>query len=259
MKPVLAVPNWSIAEPPSPPVVAAGARLHYAAGDSDHGRTVTAWSGSTLAVQKSILETARAWLPTIDLQHQCGVHPRIGALDVCPFVGDVNVEAFAAEFSQEFGIPVTLYEQSAGGRPLPDVRRGLFPPQFGAAVPHPQWGTTVMGRRGPLVALNANFPAADATRAKRIAREIRDRRDAGDPAWRGVRALGFYLVSRGLAQVSLNLTRPLETPPDDVLAAIAAMVGTEIEPELIGVIDERVVPRATRLHIDPAQITPALD
>jgi len=248
---VLAVPNWSGIDLPWPGL--GGVSVHYRQGDPDHERTVTAYSGSADAVTEATLTLAAAWLPLIDLRTQHGVHPRIGALDVCPFVGDCDVPMIAERFWQEFGVPVILYEQSAGGRTLPDARRGMYPPDFGS-TPHPEWGVTVMGRRPFLIALNLNLPTTDITIARRIAQAIRREREAGNPIFAGVRALGFRLASRGLTQVSMNLTQPDETPIDPILDWIEQDAGMAGEPELIGVIRSRDLARATRLAIDPNQI-----
>jgi glutamate formiminotransferase len=196
---------------------------------------------------------AAAWLPLIDLRAQHGVHPRIGALDVCPFVGDVDVPAVAERFWREFGVPVILYEQSAGGRTLPDVRRGLYAPDFGS-TPHPQWGVTVMGRRSFLIALNLNLPTDDVAIARRISGAIRREREMGNPRFAGVRALGFRLKSQGKTQVSMNLTQPDETPIDPILDWIEREAGMTGEPELIGVIRTRDLVGASRLTIAPKQI-----
>jgi len=248
---VLAVPNWSGVDLPRPGLD--GVSVHYAQGDPDHERTVTAYSGSEEAVIEATLALAAAWLPLIDLRTQHGVHPRIGALDACPFVGEVDVPAVAERFWREFGIPVVLYEQSAGGRTLPDVRRGLYAPDFGS-TPHPQWGVTVMGRRSFLIALNLNLPTDDLTIARHVARAIRVQREAGKPLFAGVRALGFRLESQGKTQVSMNLTQPDETAIDPILDWIELEAGLAGEPELIGVIRARDLAGASRLVIDPKQI-----
>jgi len=248
---VLAVPNWSGIGLPWPGL--GGVSVHYAQGDPDHERTVTAYSGSEAAVTEATLALAAAWLPLIDLRKQHGVHPRIGALDVCPFVGEVDVPAVAERFWREFGVPVILYEQSAGGRTLPDVRRGLYSPDFGS-TPHPQWGVTVMGRRSFLIALNLNLPTDDLTIARHVARAIRVQREAGNPMFAGVRALGFRLESQGKTQVSMNLTQPDETAIDPILDWIEWVAGMAGEPELIGVIRTRDLAGASRLVINPNQI-----
>lgn len=249
---VLAVPNWSGIDLPWPGL--SGVSVHYARGDVDHERTVTAYSGTQAAVSDATLALAAAWLPKIDLRVQHGVHPRIGALDVCPFVGEVDVPPIAERFWREFGVPVILYEQSAGGRTLPDVRHGLYPPDFGS-TPHPHWGMTVMGQRPFLIALNLNLPTTDLMVARYVARAIRVQREAGNPMFAGVRALGFRLESRHMTQVSMNLTQPDDSPIDPILDWIEREARMAGEPELIGVIRSRDLAGATRLAIDPNQIT----
>jgi glutamate formiminotransferase len=248
---VLAVPNWSGIDLPLPDLP--GVEIHFHAGDADHERTVTAYSGCPAAVHLATMTLAEAWLPLIDLRRQHGVHPRIGALDVCPFVGEFDVLALAEEFHHRFAIPVTLYGLSANGRLLPDVRRGLYPPDFGHD-PHPHWGTTVMGRREFLVALNVNFRDLSLAAAKSIAKEIRHRREAGDPLLSGVRALGLELSRRGLTQVSLNLTQPDGTPIDPIVEWIESIAGQPGDVELVGVIHQRHLPAANRVSPSPEQI-----
>ena len=118
---------------------------------------------------------------------------------------------------------------------------------------HPRWGTTVLGRRDFLIAANIDLADPDPALARRLAKEIRTRREAGEPAFRGVRALGFPLASRGRSQLSFNLARPDETAFEDLYAWTAdraEIVGTE----LIGVIRPIDLPRSTRLTVEPAQV-----
>src|SRR5207248_9737037 len=122
----------------------------------------------------------------------------------------------------ELQLPVYLYENSAPlerRRSLPEIRKGGFErlqsqplegewlPDFGPAAAHPTAGAAVVGARGPLIAFNVNLHTTEISVAKRIAAQIRKYRDAL-PELAGVRALGLYLPSRGIAQISMNLTRP---------------------------------------------------
>jgi glutamate formiminotransferase len=248
---VLAVPNWSAVglSLPDPFDLA----VHYHQGDPDHQRTVTAYSGLAGEVEAATLALAAAWLPQLDLRTQHGVHPRIGALDVCPFVGEIVVPTVAQRFWREFGIPVTLYEKSAPGRSLPDVRRGLYPPDFGSA-PHPQWGVTVMGQRDFLIALNVNLPTTDLTIARSVARQIRLNREAGVPNFSGVRALAFSLDSQQMTQISMNITRPDEVSIDELVGWIRNQLPVSGATELIGVIRRRDLATATVLEVQDSQV-----
>jgi glutamate formiminotransferase len=111
-----------------------------------------------------------------------------------------------------------------------------------------------MGRRSFLIALNLNLPTDDLTIARHVGRAIRVQREAGNPMFAGVRALGFRLESKGKTQVSMNLTQPDETPIDPILDWIEQEAGMNGEPELIGVIRTRDLAGASRLVINPNQI-----
>jgi glutamate formiminotransferase len=141
-----------------------------------------------------------------------------------------------------FALPVFLYEaaspHSGGVRSLPEVRRAAFRtlvPDLGPSVPHPTAGAVVVGARGPLIAYNINLTTPDVRIARTIARELRE---GGGSGLVGVRALGLFLESRGLAQVSMNITRPGETSLLSVLAYVtrrAGELGTSVlESEVIG-------------------------
>ncbi len=277
MNRIVAVPNWSfyssdLASRAQELLLSLGVRVHYCQGDIDHQRTVTAFSGLQAEVFGAARELARLLLPEIDLQLQHGVHPRVGALDVMPFVLLDGSEAalvascreWAASYSSEFGIPVYLYEKAAfEGREssLPVLRGQLGPVgqsyDFGT-YPHPRWGASIVGVRDFLLAANLNLATNDLSVVRAAAKAIRTARDAGHPSLIGVRALGFELASRDATQLSLNFTRPNDVTFDGVFEFAADWLtehGVAIEDtELIGVIRRRDVSGATRLHIDPAQI-----
>lgn len=183
--------------------------------DADHHRsvfTLAGRDGETLV--EAALALARAVDGTVDLSHHCGVHPRIGALDVVPFVALDGAEAdravaaartFAEAVADELALPAFLYDAAdPQRRTLPSVRREAFdrrPPDFGPRTPHPRLGAVCVGARPPLVAINCELATGDVSVAAEVARAVRER-DGGLP---GVRALGFLLARRGHAQVSMNL------------------------------------------------------
>jgi glutamate formiminotransferase len=194
--------------------------------DPDHHRSVLTLAGPEEAVVEAALALARAAIERIDLSVHAGVHPRLGAVDVVPFVplppegleADGMAEAVAAarrwgeRAAAELGIPMFLYGGAdPQGRSLPDVRRTAFRdrrPDFGPPAPHPTAGAVALGARPYLAAINceldggpANGLAADLAAARAVARAVRER-DGGLP---GVRALGFILASKSRAQVSMNL------------------------------------------------------
>jgi glutamate formiminotransferase / 5-formyltetrahydrofolate cyclo-ligase len=274
---VLAVPNWSFFDPGLCEVArgilaAEQVQIHYCRGDVDHQRTVIAFSGDQEEVFHSMDALVGKLLPMIDLQVQNGVHPRVGSLDVAPFIllaGSeyeliAKVKTWAALFSDQFGIPIRFYEKAAepgNEQRLPYLRgqkgKVVQPPDFGAKG-SAKWGTTITGVRDFLLATNLNLATSDLSIAKKIARTIRERRDSGDKGFEGVRALGFALVSRKLVQVSLNFTEPDLTTFDDLYSFVkTAADQLEVaiaEAELIGVIRQRDLPGATLLTVEPSQV-----
>ncbi len=285
---LLTVPNWSFGRDAGlvrlfvETLEFRPLRVHYLKGDVDHNRTVTAFSGHPDVVFETLLTFAEFAFDRIDLNRHVGVHPRIGALDVCPFVllpgweetpdGDrllAEIEAFGATLAHRYNLPVFLYEKSERGRheaDLPSLRKGGFGglldrelrPDFGPPRAHPLLGVTVVGLRDFLIALNVNLQGTDARVAQQIAREIRTARTEGDLRFVGVRALGFYLATAEVAQVSMNLTLPDLTPVDPIVEWIGARAlelgSRSVGNELIGVIRSRDLPHAESLEINPHQI-----
>lgn len=190
--------------------------------DPDHNRSVLTLAGSLEGVGEAALALARAALRSLDLSAHSGEHPRLGVVDVVPFV-PLAAERLerAAEVARgwgeraaaELGVPVFFYGSAdPEGRSLPEVRREAFQgrgPDFGPGEPHPTAGAMAVGARTILVALNCELATgtggggleADLAVAKAVARKVRER----DGGLRGVRALGFGLASKGRAQVSMNL------------------------------------------------------
>lgn len=277
MNRIVAVPNWSFYAPSlagraKELLGSLGMRVHYCQGDIDHQRTVTAFSGLQAEVFVAARELARLLLPEIDLQLQHGVHPRVGALDVMPFVlleGSepaliASCREWAANYSSEFGVPVYLYEKAAFERRearLPALRGQLGPisqPYDFGTFAHPRWGASVVGVRDFLVAANIDLATCDLSIARGVAKAIRLAREEGHPSFVGVRALGFELPSRGTTQLSLNFTQPDRATFDGVFEFAAEWLADHDvaieDTELIGVIRRRDVPGATHLFIDPTQI-----
>jgi glutamate formiminotransferase len=237
-----------------------GALLLDASRDADHNRSVLTLAGDAEPLEGALLALFETALATIDLRRHRGVHPRLGAVDVVPFVplGDTPMaEAVAAarclgrEVADRFGLPVFLYEEAAPpGRPrrLPDLRRGGldglaarlgepgWEPDFGPSRVHPAAGVAVVGARTFLIAANAVLDTADLAVARAVARAVRES-SGGLPA---VRALGLPLASRGLAQVSMNLLDHRRTGPVSAFAAVAreaAAAGARVlERELVGLV-----------------------
>jgi glutamate formiminotransferase len=222
--------------------------------DSDHNRSVMTFAGSSEVVVEAAVRGAGKAAELIDLSTHQGVHPRVGAADVVPFVpldGSPMEEAIAAahragdQIWQRYGVPVYFYERSARTpqrRRLEKVRRREFdggPPDIGNLAAHPKAGATMVGARGFLVAYNVLLATRDTAVAQDIARKIR----ASSGGFPHVKAMGIYLASRDRAQVSMNLTNFAETPLDQVYETIAAAArehGTEaVAGEIIGFIPRR--------------------
>ncbi|BDI32204.1 glutamate formiminotransferase [Capsulimonas corticalis] len=249
------VPNFS--EGRRPEVVQAivgavsatpGVRLVDWSSDTDHNRMVVTFVGPPAPVAAAAKAAAGAAVRHISLTEHHGVHPRLGAIDVLPFVPIKNITMeecarlatqLGAEIAEDLQLPVFLYEfASTGRRALPDVRRGAFSeitPDYGPSSPHPTAGAVVVGARGPLIAYNVNLSTPDIRAAKTIARELRADGAAG---FVGVRALGLALESRGLSQVSINVVHPESVSLYALFSYIARRaeeLGTKaVESEVIG-------------------------
>lgn len=259
-----------------------GLTNHYCESDIDLNRTITAFSGEQEAVEAGLMALCDLILPGIDLNRHVGAHPRIGGLDVCPFIAlDPPktklraqklrdwVEEVGRKFAESFSVPVFLNEKSDAGRheaDLPGLRRGGFggllnqtlASDFGPKTAHPQLGATVIGWRDFQICLCVNLDTITAEPAIRIAHKVRALRSEGDERMLGVRAQGFSLPSRELSQVSLVMTLPDLTAVDPVITFVseaAQSLGVQVAyPELIGVIRDTDLPAATRISPREEQI-----
>ncbi|MEW5747304.1 MAG: glutamate formimidoyltransferase [Candidatus Thermoplasmatota archaeon] len=227
--------------------------------DPDHNRSVVTFTGTKESVQESAFRGARAAMELIDLTKHTGEHPRMGALDVLPFVPISGAtmedcveiaDRVGARIARHLKIPVYLYE-AAARRPerknLEAVRKGQFEglreailtddsryPDFGPRAVHPTAGAMAVGARMPLIAFNVNLRSEDVEVAKAIAKKIR----ASGGGMPHVKALGFHLREKGMVQVSMNLTDYTVTPISKVFLEIekeAEARGVEVaESEIIG-------------------------
>lgn len=222
--------------------------------DADHNRSVMTFAGSSDAVIEGAVRGAGKAAELIDLSAHSGVHPRVGAADVIPFVpldGSSMDEAVAAAHRagqaiwRRHGIPIYFYEHAARSpqrRRLEKVRKREFdgaPPDIGDLAAHPTAGASMLGARGFLIAYNVLLKTREAAIAQTIARQIRE----SSGGFRYVKAMGLYLPSRDRAQVSMNLTNFAETPLHlvyEMIAAVAQELGTEaVCGEIIGFIPRR--------------------
>lgn len=283
---VVAVPNWSfgrdrrLLDSFQDELEARELRVHYLRSDLDHNRTVSAFSGPLTAVAEAVLALAGLAFDRIDLNRHTGVHPRIGALDVCPFLPYPGpdfepvrfrawVEGVAQQLAEGFGVPVFLYEKSERGRheaDLPSLRKGGFggmldrelAPDFGPTRAHPSLGATVMGWRDFLIACNVNIQAPDRHYPQQLARKVRDLRAQGAEGFLGVRALGWHLPSANVGQLSLNLTLPDLVTPDQLWEWAYVQCLADGYPicgsELIGILRERDQPGCEHFPNLPDQV-----
>jgi glutamate formiminotransferase len=236
-----------------------GVRLLDWSMDTDHNRSVVTVAGPPAAVVEAAVRAAGKAAESIDLTRQRGVHPRIGAADVIPFVpvSKISLDRCAllarqagAEIWKRFGIPVYFYE-AAAARPdranLEDVRRGQFEhlreaaskepkrrPDIGGPGLHPTAGACAVGARKFLVAYNIYFDSTDVSLVRAIAKELR----ASSGGLKGVKAMGVLAHRR--AQLSMNITDLQATPVSTVYAQVcrlAARHKTEpMEAEIIGLL-----------------------
>jgi glutamate formiminotransferase / 5-formyltetrahydrofolate cyclo-ligase len=232
-----------------------GVRILDLHSDPDHNRSVLTFAGEKEPVLEAAVALAETCAAEIDLTSQIGEHPRMGSLDVLPFVplAGATLED-AARLAQQagerigaLGLPVYLYEAAASAphrRNLADVRRGgceglvtriknpRWQPDYGPSEIEPRKGGVAIGARSFLVAFNAYLDTDDVEVAKAVAREVRER-DGGLP---GVKALGLKVGGR--AQVSMNLTDLEKTSIADAIEAVrtlAAGHGASVEStELVG-------------------------
>ena len=237
--------------------------------DRDHHRGVLTFIGPPDAMQEAALAVCGRALESIDMREHTGAHPRIGAVDVVPFVplGEATMrdavrvaQGFGRAYGERNRIPVYFYGEAARvpwKRELSDIRRGGYEalrermsdprwmPDAGPAVFHERSGATAVGARIPLIAFNINLKSGDLALAQNIARTIRQS-GGGLPF---VKALGIPLKSRKLAQVSMNLTDYRVTSVRTVferVREVAARHGIEIlESELIGLIPQAALAGTT--------------
>ena len=234
--------------------------------DSDHNRSVVTIAGSPAAVVEAAVRGAGKAVELIDLTRQQGVHPRIGAADVIPFVPVAGIRLeqcvmlarqAGLEIWRRFGVPVFFYE-AAAARPdranLEDVRRGQFEglrdavnrdasrrPDLGGTGLHPTAGACAVGARKFLVAYNIYFDTPDVAIVRAIAREIR----AASDGLRGVKAMG--VLAHGRAQLSMNITDFEATPISQVYRKVQNLAARHkaqlAEGEIIGLVPEAACER----------------
>lgn len=226
--------------------------------NTDHNRTVFTYKGDPEAVLAGTKRLAAKAIELIDMTKHSGSHPRMGAVDVVPFipVREVSIDealviarAFGRFLGDELGVPVYYYEDAATceeRKSLPKIRKGEYEglcermkdpawiPDEGPKEFNPKSGATVTGVRFPLVAFNVNLKTSDIALAKKIVKAVRGA--AG--GYQHVRAIALPLEERGIVQVSMNLTNYEKTPIHRVFETIkseASQYGVLVEDcELVG-------------------------
>lgn len=274
------IPN--VSEGRRPEIVAAmadairrapGVRLLDFSSDASHNRSVFTLAGDAAGVEQAVLALVERAVADVDLRAHRGEHPRLGAVDVVPFVpieGATMADCVAlakktgAAIAERFNVPVYLYEEASSNparKNLEDIRRGEFEglaakmatagwaPDFGPSAPHPSAGAIVVGARMPLIAYNINLATDRIDVAKKIAAAIRH----SSGGFRYVKAAGFTLADRGIVQVSMNLTNYEKTPIHRVFEAVkreAARYGVAIlESEIVGLIPAAALTAAAEFYL----------
>lgn len=250
-----------------------GVRLLDYSSDPSHNRSVFTLIGDAPALKEATLALFDAALRHIDLRTHQGEHPRLGAVDVVPFVpieGATMADCVAlakdvaATVAERFALPIYLYEdasQNPARKNLEDIRRGEFEglkakmasqgwtPDFGPAIPHEWAGASVIGARMPLIAYNINLNTNRVDVAKKIASAIRH----SSGGLRFVKAMGLLLEDRDIAQVSMNLTNYQKTPIFRVFEMVkreAERYGvTILESEIVGLVPSAALMGAAEYYL----------
>jgi glutamate formiminotransferase len=253
-----------------------GVRVLDVQSDSAHNRSVLTLAADRGPLKEAVLRLYERSLAAIDLRTHQGEHPRLGAVDVCPFIPIEGVAmeecvSLAREVAEvvaaRFQLPVFLYEEAASTparRNLEDIRRGEFEglsikmqqpdwkPDFGPATPHPSAGATVIGARMPLIAYNINLATDRLDVAKKIAAAIR----MSSGGFRFVKAMGLPLPDRGIVQVSMNLTNHEKTPMFRVFETVkreAARYGVRVlESEVVGLVPSAALTETAAFYLQLA-------
>ena len=251
----------------------AGVRLLDCSSDASHNRSVFTFAGDANGVEQAVLAMFERAVADIDLRTHRGEHPRMGAVDVVPFVPIEGVtmaecvllaKKVGASVADRFRVPVYLYEEASSDparRNLEDIRRGQFEmlavkmatagwtPDFGPAAPHPSAGASVVGARMPLISYNINLATNRLDVAKKVAAAIRQ----SSGGYRFVKAMGIMLEGRGIVQVSMNLTNYEKTPIFRVFEAVKREAGrygvAVLESEIVGLVPSAALTSSAEFYL----------
>ena len=263
-----------------------GAEVLDASADPDHNRTVLTFVGPPEAVEDASVEVARIAVEEIDLRQHDGVHPRVGALDVLPFVPLIGLTMEEAKASarrvgdrlaREVGLPVFLYSEASEppGRSLADLRTGGFeslvrgfpsdrvpdmlPEDWPHPGAHPTAGVTCVGARPLLLAWNVEVEGLSEEELRRLAAELRER----DGGTAGLRVLAMALASKGSLQVTMNLEDVRNRKPflvfRDVENRVRTAGGRVVGTEVVGLVPDELIfeagaDRLSLLDPDPSRV-----
>jgi glutamate formiminotransferase len=257
-----------------------GVRLLDHSSDASHNRSVFTLVGDAPSLKAATLALFDTAVASIDLRSHRGEHPRLGAVDVVPFVPIAGAtmddcvalaKDVAATVAERFAVPVYLYEDASTNparKNLEDIRRGEFEglaakmasagwtPDFGPRVPHESAGASVIGARMPLIAYNINLNTDRLDVAKKIATAIRH----SSGGLRFVKAMGVMLEDRRVAQVSINLTNYQKTPVFRVFEMVkreADRYGVSIlESEVVGLVPAAALMASAEYYLQIGGFSP---
>lgn len=250
--------------------------------DPNHNRCVVTVIGDPEPVRDAVIASFGKAVELIDMTKHEGQHPRMGAVDVVPFIpcrnttleeADKIAKEVAKAVAEQFGVPCFLYESSASAphrANLASIRKGqfeamaekmkdtsLWAPDFGPATIHPTAGVSAVGARMPLVAFNVNLDTANLEIANQIARRIRHI----NGGYRFVKAIGIMLDDRNMAQVSMNLTDYTKTAIYRAFEAVkmeAARYGVHaLETEIVGLLPMQALVDCAEYYLQVANFDPA--
>lgn len=250
-----------------------GLRVLDVQSDPTHNRSVLTLAGDAAALRKGVPVLFERAIEAIDLREHAGEHPRMGAVDVVPFIPIEGITmadtvALAREIAENvattLAVPVYLYEEASrdpARKNLEDIRRGEFEglaakmakpgwaPDFGPAAPHVSAGASVIGARMPLIAYNINLATDRLDVAKKIASAVR----SSSGGFRFVKAMGLALDNRPVVQVSMNLTNYEKTPIFRVFEAVkreAERYGVAVlESEIVGLVPQAALLQAAEYYL----------
>ena len=258
-----------------------GLRVLDVQSDATHNRSVFTLAGDAAALAAGIPVLFEQAVASIDLRTHKGEHPRLGAVDVVPFIPIDGVtmaecvtlaKSVAADVGSRFSLPIYLYEDASANparKNLEDIRRGEFEglaakmakpewaPDFGPAAPHQSAGASVIGARMPLIAYNINLATNRLDVAKKIASAIR----MSSGGLRYVKAMGIPLEDRGIVQVSMNLTNYEKTPifrVFDLVKREAERYGVSVlESEIVGLVPAAALRQSVEYYLQLEGFTAA--